>query len=753
MSDTPRLVTGVFRSPSGQVYPNKTIVIYRRNRKVVAQGSSVVVDDVERTTLNAQGEIEVSLLPGAYLGRIALEDADRYFEFGVPEGSGGYLIEDAIENASPFIEPAIVAAAQAARDKAQEWAESPTAPGDPGTKSSKTHAEDAAASAVEAAIHGPRQYPTAKDLMDDTAAKYPDEGAAMYAGGAPYIVKGPLATDFDVQTAAGIKLLVPDAVNPGMLGGLRDGSDITDALQEATEIARKRKYDAVILPRGEYGFDQLTFYKQLSLAGVGMAATRLFALGGDKRAVIIDTDPNAHPNDGTDALPHVGGGVRHLSLFGDIGTKQGTGFWWKDAWRFHMHKVTVKNFYKGMDTAGASWSSGIDACWIVRNEFGITLGGTDTNHRQYGEVGFSGTFWNTGMNGSTISRNEIQGNGVGIYGPNFNLDSTQWYAHGLTIRNNIIQGNDRQAFIYNARLAGLTYAENYHELNCRSTNIDVRTDTLTLADDILEYNAVVVMDTPNTLAPAFTGVTFERNHFTNHDIGGKAFNTAVAFYVDRASRSVRFIGNGGFLPGIAARQRNTDFNHATFTMRDNRLGSVTHGYHTLDSAFASRVYVQNDENLADNYPAATSITTRSPQVTTGTEKHSGLIVSARAGNAVVPNVSTDPQTDLANLSDGEMIFNQLCAVAPGTSWPGDGNGYLTAFKRALGTWRYSWQEFTDTFGAKFRRVAQSATEWGPWQRMVPPSVAFANDTAAAAGGVSVGDMYKKTDGTIVWRQA
>lgn len=250
MSDTPRLVTGVFRAPSGQVYPNKTIVIYRRNRKVVAQGASVVVDEIERTTLNTRGEIEVSLLPGAYLGRIALEDADRYFEFGVLEGSGEYSIEDAIENASPFLQPASVAEAQEARDQARAWAESATAPGEAGTKSSKTWATESAVSAAAAltqadranteadraevarddasAVAGIREFRDVTTLIANTTLTYTaGQTGTVTAGdivrprseGFAYEVVAADATDQNITTAGGVKL----RRLPGALQRLENG--------------------------------------------------------------------------------------------------------------------------------------------------------------------------------------------------------------------------------------------------------------------------------------------------------------------------------------------------------------------------------------------------------------------------------------------------------------------------------------------------------------------------------------------------
>lgn len=119
MSDTPRTVTGVFRSPSGQVFPNKTVTFYRDPRAAAAQGTSVIVDEPVATVLGAGGEISVALVPGDYRARVALSDADRWIAVGIPDGAGGYDIEDGIEVAAGPIPSASVAQAQTARDEAE----------------------------------------------------------------------------------------------------------------------------------------------------------------------------------------------------------------------------------------------------------------------------------------------------------------------------------------------------------------------------------------------------------------------------------------------------------------------------------------------------------------------------------------------------------------------------------------------------------------------------------------------------------
>ncbi|HHW33391.1 MAG TPA: hypothetical protein GXX24_04500 [Paracoccus solventivorans] len=191
MSDVPRRITGTMLAPDGQPITNRTLTWYRANRRTLAQGSSVIVDEVFRTATNALGEVDVSVVPGAYLVMVRLADQDRYFEVSVPEGAGPLLMRNLIDTAAPVLTPpllieaqdardaAILAKGQAetARDKAQDWAEKATAPGTAGTKSAKTWAGEAAASAG-AALTAKEQAETARDKAQDWAEKATAPGTA-----------------------------------------------------------------------------------------------------------------------------------------------------------------------------------------------------------------------------------------------------------------------------------------------------------------------------------------------------------------------------------------------------------------------------------------------------------------------------------------------------------------------------------------------------------------------------------------------
>ncbi|PZX04491.1 heparin lyase I family protein [Celeribacter halophilus] len=87
-SDTNRQVTGTFETPDGEVFKNKTVTWYRSRRKVVAQGSTVIVDDPFRVTTDENGYLDVTVKAGSYLLMVKLKDADRYFNVTVPDSEG-----------------------------------------------------------------------------------------------------------------------------------------------------------------------------------------------------------------------------------------------------------------------------------------------------------------------------------------------------------------------------------------------------------------------------------------------------------------------------------------------------------------------------------------------------------------------------------------------------------------------------------------------------------------------------------------
>lgn len=120
MSDTPRPLTGILVDGQGAPLPNRSLTWYRVPRKVLAQGNSVIVDELFTSHTDASGQVTgTALVPGNYLMRLRLADQDRYVALGVPEGSGSVNIADLIDTAAPPITPPLVAAAQEARDQAQ----------------------------------------------------------------------------------------------------------------------------------------------------------------------------------------------------------------------------------------------------------------------------------------------------------------------------------------------------------------------------------------------------------------------------------------------------------------------------------------------------------------------------------------------------------------------------------------------------------------------------------------------------------
>lgn len=122
MSNGTRSVIGVFRTPTGVVFPNKTLTWFRAQRKTTSQAGSVIVDQPFLVTTDASGTISTNVLPGDYLVLVPLKDQDRYFQVGIPEGSEPFDVADGIETTAPPVTPEVVLLARAARDEARRWA-------------------------------------------------------------------------------------------------------------------------------------------------------------------------------------------------------------------------------------------------------------------------------------------------------------------------------------------------------------------------------------------------------------------------------------------------------------------------------------------------------------------------------------------------------------------------------------------------------------------------------------------------------
>lgn len=117
-----RLVTGVFRTPDGTIFANKSLTWFRNPRATVAQGGAVIVDEPFVVQTNGAGEMSREIEPGSYLVMTRLKDVDRYFDFGLPEGEGAYNAADGIAAGQPVLTPDLVLQTQQLRDQALQAA-------------------------------------------------------------------------------------------------------------------------------------------------------------------------------------------------------------------------------------------------------------------------------------------------------------------------------------------------------------------------------------------------------------------------------------------------------------------------------------------------------------------------------------------------------------------------------------------------------------------------------------------------------
>lgn len=122
-TDTLRQIFGTLRTPNGSPFPNKSLKWFRERRTAVAQGSSVVLDDPFFVPTDAAGEIETSVMAGAYLVLAPLSDADRYFRVVVPDQAGPFDISSLIDG--PTVEPDDLTQFEALVAKAKAWANAP----------------------------------------------------------------------------------------------------------------------------------------------------------------------------------------------------------------------------------------------------------------------------------------------------------------------------------------------------------------------------------------------------------------------------------------------------------------------------------------------------------------------------------------------------------------------------------------------------------------------------------------------------
>lgn len=255
-ASTTRQIGGVLLKPDATPFANSSLTIYRDKREVVPQGDAAIVDEVLRTVTGPGGEVSMALVPGKYLGQIRLSDADRYFQFAVPDGAGPFVIADLIETSpisgaqyltlldlvttarawaeKPEDEEVVengysalhwAAKAEGARAGAKEWAQSPDpispASGGNGTtdRSAKFWAEQSEEIALpDGSIAGSKLsqrlavrlgtlFDTVQDMLASTIPPQ-GVGSRWSAGGFDYEEAAPDATDAHVETAGGVKLKV-----------------------------------------------------------------------------------------------------------------------------------------------------------------------------------------------------------------------------------------------------------------------------------------------------------------------------------------------------------------------------------------------------------------------------------------------------------------------------------------------------------------------------------------------------------------
>lgn len=175
-ASTTRQIGGVLLKPDGTPFANSSLTIYRDKRKVVPQGDAAIVDEVLRTVTGPDGGVSMALVPGQYLGQIRLSDADRYFQFTVPDGAGPFVIADLIET-SPISGAQYLTLLDLVTT-ARAWAEKP---------------EDE--EVVENGYSALHWAAKAKDARDDAvAAKTDAQAAAVAAAGSASSAAGSAST-------------------------------------------------------------------------------------------------------------------------------------------------------------------------------------------------------------------------------------------------------------------------------------------------------------------------------------------------------------------------------------------------------------------------------------------------------------------------------------------------------------------------------------------------------------------------------
>jgi len=392
------------------------------------------------------------------------------------------------------------------------------------------------------------------------------------------------ANEFNIiassQVAQSIDLIIDNGVNVKHFGATGDGvTDDTPAIQAAFLFAGNN--GSVRYPKGVFlqGKIQVPWY--CSIFGQSMGESKIISTATDYAFELGYDWSSSSPvaNDFSGAV------YQDFELEKVSKDKVGIGIWAKGCIRTTFTNIKVHGFEIGLDLSSACWSSTVDRLWLRSNTYGIYLGIRDTSGLEPGEAGFLGDT-GSGFNGGTIKGSEIQGNGVGVYFKNYpsaDYGDTLQISDGVSIRDNIIEGNDKQAIVVTHRNRQCLIDGNYFEGNCsdpslvspQSITIDTNTDFETLIGTIvINQNSV----TANVVV-------------TGNVLTVDAFDLVV---IDTGI--LRFENNKAFR-GIYARQRTPNFDEGYFFTSGNACNPVI----DIDRAVVKDFRESDDSALAITY--------------------------------------------------------------------------------------------------------------------------------------------------------
>lgn len=529
---------------------------------------------------------------------------------------------------------------------------------------------------------------------------------------------GVLADTFVTATANGVGAVArtqrdknSDFISVKDFGAIGDAvTDDSSAIQSALDFAESAGGLTVYIPKGIYniGTTGLISGLAVNIKGEGASASEI-RYAGEGVALTLNTALNSPQLPRVDSVAgYFFGIVEGISLV-KTGTQEvGTGLFMRQCSRQEISHVTCKGFEKGIDTSGGSWSSTIKNCWLVFNKYGIFVAGRDSEYRLPDDPEYT-SMANSGMNGSLITGCEIQANKIGIMCPFYEkLGGSVWAAHGLAIKDNIIEGNRNAGIIYTIHQAGLVVEGNYFELNCRSSTINVETDVLDLTDDVEDYMAVVIQNDPrihtSQLSPKLIN-----NHFANHPEG------TFAFYSDRQLGAL-YTGNNGYINGVCSRPRHTDYLNSYILLINNSLRRNA----LIGAGKDNATYIsENEQGNRRQYSYADSVAFKKSITVRGRADFTGGATIAAKG-IMMPSTSVSPSSDVANrVEDGCFYFAFVITGTGDHGYPSNG-GALRGFTLSTNDYKYSWQEFTNPYGVLYRRRATSSSVWGEWLQVSPP---------------------------------